>query len=158
MKILDLNTRNLKPETIIDKPYIKYGVLSTLAFALCFLLMKPINYLELQELPVLYTLFLAVGIVLALTEYCGINSEEKIEYFTGLKLGFYTSLVASGLLSLLIMGYLSVDISFMNQINETAPFYLSLNPITVSGAMLFEGLSSGAIITFIAMQYFKKCY
>ncbi|HXU27319.1 MAG TPA: hypothetical protein VN698_08815 [Bacteroidia bacterium] len=131
------------------------GLLTCLCLISFFFLMSAFKLQEVIELRGFNFVFFAGGILLALRLY-NKAIEDRIDYFTGLKIGIrvvFTSIIPFAIFMAL---YLVYDDHLMNVIKQATGVGDYLNPLTVAGAIFMEGLSSGIIITFIAMQYFKK--
>ena len=71
-------------------------------------------------------------------------------------MGLRISLIAVLPFAIFMAVYLKIDEGFMNYVKEYAEFGRYLSPGMVSGVIAIEGITSGAITTFIAMQYFKR--
>jgi hypothetical protein len=132
------------------------GALTSACLICYFFIMSAFKLQEVLALRAFNFVFLVSGILLALRLYAKAKEEDKIEYFAGLKIGARVTLTAVITFAIFMALYLVYDDHLMNVIKETTGVGDYLNPLTVAGALCIEGLSSGFIITFIAMQYFKK--
>jgi len=146
--------RNNSGETI-HKICLKNGILTSILlimsfFALCGLT----NHLEIHELSVINMFLLAFGSFFALQNISPNGKGGSVDYFEGLKVGMYTSLVSIGLHSLFLLIYTYFYPSVLT--GNSHFFGIGSNPIAVAGATVFEGLAGAFIITFCLMQYFKK--
>ncbi|HWY38444.1 MAG TPA: hypothetical protein VNY73_07780 [Bacteroidia bacterium] len=121
-----------------------------------FILMRALGLHEVLALRTLNVFFLLGGIVYALRTFSKATSAEHIDYFTGIKIGAHVTFVAVIPFTLFICLYLGNDAAFMQLVKSKIGMGEFLSPIIVSGALFIEGISSGLIMTFIAMQYFKK--
>ena len=121
-----------------------------------FLIMKVLNLVEILELRFLNILILFAGIILTLN-YLRLKTKGQLGYLEGLAVGFFTTLIAVSGFGIFLFIYLSyIDIEFLRYIQTHGWFGDYLTPVTATIAVLLEGISSGAIITFITMQYFKR--
>ena len=84
------------------------------------------------------------------------SEESKIDYFAGLKIGIRVVFTAVIPFAIFIALYLVYDGHLMYLIQETTGIGYYLNPLTIAGAICIEGIGSGFIITFMAMQYLKR--
>ena len=100
--------------------------------------------------------FLMAGIVYSLKRYSRMRG-GKIEYFKGLKLGMLVTAIATVPFAVFVGIWLSLDTSLMNYLQQ---HYIEMGkylyPTSAAIAVAMEGLSSGFIVTFVAMPYFKK--
>jgi hypothetical protein len=131
------------------------GVLVFTCLILYFCVMSWGNLYQNLMLRGLNFLILLGGILIALKMYSS-ATKDKIDYFTGIKIGLRITFIGVLPFVLFIALYLSFDKHFMQMIQQTVSIGNYLNPVTAAGAVFIEGISSGAVITFCAMQYFKK--
>ncbi|MGQ0828842.1 MAG: hypothetical protein ACT4ON_10655, partial [Bacteroidota bacterium] len=85
-----------------------------------------------------------------------LNEDEF--YLKGIAQGFYIAAVAVTIFALFMSVYISYfDATVFRQIREQHPnMGSSLNGFTIFLSIFMEGMASSAIITFAAMQYFKR--
>lgn len=121
-----------------------------------FVLMRALGLHEIVSLRTLNAVFLIAGIVYALYTYSKNEKDNKIDYFEGLKMGVHITLVAVVPFVLVIYLYLANDDSFLHMVKSKVGLGEFLTAPVIAGALFIEGLSSGLIITFMTMQYFKK--
>lgn len=133
---------------------IKAGLVVTLSLIAYFLTMRMFNLHQVLLFRFFNFFFLLSGIIWALQRYKVITG-QKIDYFVGLYIGCYTTIISVIPFALFVLLYLMADTAFMQIIVESVPYGNFITPGTASGAILIEGTSSGLIISFIAMQYFK---
>lgn len=138
------------------------GALTFLFLMLYFIIMRSVGLHELFALRDFNFMFLLAGILLALSRYRK-TRKSKIEYRTGLKIGMRITLTAVIPFALFIYFYINTDDSFMHVLRIklyagefTAVLGEIISPAIAAGIICAEGLLSGALTTFIAMQYFKK--
>ena len=132
------------------------GLLTCAGLIGYFFLMTAFKLQEVLALRVFNFFILLIGIAWALHFYRKANEENFIDYFTGLKIGLRITLTAAISFSIFMALYLVYDNHLMYVIKESTGIGDYLNPLTIAGAVCIEGISSGFIITFIVMQYFKK--
>ncbi|WP_276499722.1 DUF4199 domain-containing protein [Pontibacter litorisediminis] len=143
----------------MEKIGLKYGLLTAAALIAYFFLMKLLGMVHIIELRFLNGIIMAVGIVLALKAYKQLNNGQ-ISYFKGLGTGLITAVVGTVVFAAAILVYvktvgnslvemLSADRYFGERIVETPG-------IVIFSVLLLEGVISGFMITFIAMQWFKQ--
>lgn len=141
----------------IKKICLTNGILTSVLLVMSFIaLCAYTHHVEINQLSVANLFILAFGIYFALENFSPSGRGGDLDYFEGFKVGLYTSLVAVGLHALFILVYTNYDPTILERIKETSIMRFHLNPITMAGGILFEGLASGLIITFCLMQYFKK--
>lgn len=127
--------------------------ISLIAF---FLSMKLFDLSQVLSLRYLNFFFLAGGIITAFYYYKKKYSPEGIDYLTGLKMGMRISLTAVVPFAVFIGIYLKLDTVFMDYIVNFAEFGEYLTSGSAAAAIGFEGVVSGAMVTYMSMQYFKK--
>jgi hypothetical protein len=132
------------------------GLLTCACLVSYFFIMSAFKLQEVIELRGFNFVFILGGILLVLRLYSKTVEEDKIDYFVGLKIGIRVTFTAVILFAIFMALYLVYDDHLMTVIKTSTGVGDYLNPLTVAGAICIEGLSSGVIITFIAMQYFKK--
>ncbi|HTA61763.1 MAG TPA: hypothetical protein VK835_04880 [Bacteroidia bacterium] len=132
------------------------GLLTCVCLIGYFFLMSAFKLQEVLALRAFNFFILLGGILWALHFYRKANEEDKIDYFEGLKIGIRVVFTAIIPFAVFMALYLVYDDHLMNVIKETTGIGAYLNPLTIAGALCIEGLSSGFIVTFIVMQYFKK--
>lgn len=144
-------------EIQIEKIAIKFGLPTAIAFILFFLLMRAVGFADILELRALNFFILLAGIFLALRYEK--KNEQAFPYLKGLGIGIATSAVALIIFCVFLAIYLAaLDPAFMRAVKEDEMFGHLLNPYIAASAVFFEGLLSGALISFIFMQYFKKSH
>ena len=100
---------------------------------------------------------LFTGIILTY-RYYRTKTKLNIEYLPGMLLGAMTTAVASFVFTFFIYLYFStVDSDQLALLKDNVLFMGELvTPLRAAGATLIEGLSSGVIISFAMMQYYKS--
>jgi H+/Cl- antiporter ClcA len=115
--------------------------------------MKLSGVVHVIELRVLNFFVLAVGVIMSL-RYFSKTKPESFTYLKGLGLGVLTGIIASVLFGLFVFIYTNfIDQAFMQSIVENEPFGQYLNPYIAGVAVTVEGIASGLILAFIAMNY-----
>lgn len=133
---------------------IRTGILISVCLVVYFFAMKSIGLIEVFNLRLINFLFLAVGILHLLRRFSGKN--HTTEYLKGLKIGILATIFAVVPFALFVLVYLSMDSAFMTFIQENAPFGKYIYPTSAAAVIMFEGLASGFIFTYIVLPYFKK--
>jgi len=138
------------------------GMFVFLCLMLYFITMRAIGLYELFALRDFNIVFLVTGILFALSSYSKM-SKDGADYLTGLKIGIRITLTAILPFALFIYFYLTTDTTFMNLLKTTLNMgeFTSIlgeiiSPAIAAVIIFLEGLLSGVIITFVAMQYYKK--
>lgn len=120
-----------------------------------FLLMSLFNLHRIVELRFLNGVIVTVGICWALYNFKK-QGNGKIKYLDGLGLGFMIAGVAALLFGIFMVLYVTViNNEFMTTLRANQFFGDGLSVIVVFVVILLEGTISGAMVAFIAMQYFK---
>jgi len=143
----------------MEKTGLKYGLLTAVALLVYFFLMKLLGLVRIIELRFLNGIIMAIGITLAIKAYKQMV-HGNISYFKGLATGLITSVVATVVFAALMVFYvktaghslvemLSSERYFGEQIESTPG-------VVIFSVLLLEGVISGFMISFIAMQWFKK--
>ena len=132
------------------------GILTCTFLIGYFFLMSAFKLQEVLALRAFNFFIMLGGVVWALHLYSRSTDDNKIDYFTGLKIGvrvIFTSVVPFAIFMAL---YLVYDGHLMYVIKENTGIGDYLNPLTIAGAICIEGIGSGMIISFMAMQYYKR--
>ena len=131
----------------------KYGIGTGLALICYFVIMKLIGLGHITELRYLNILILMSGLFLYLKKL----SENTFDYLGAFTSGIYVSGMAVFTFVVFFMFYIDfIDPSFYEYIRTNEPFGSYLNKGALGFMLIAEGLSSGLILTFIFMQYFKS--
>lgn len=143
----------------MEKISIKYGLFTALSLILYFLLMKLLGLVHIVELRFLNGLILTVGIVIAIRALKKVK-EGNIGYFQGLGTAFLTASIATVLFAAFMLIYIKAfDDSLIEVLSADNLFgeRVSSTPgLVVFMVLMIEGMVSGFMIGFIAMQYFKR--
>jgi hypothetical protein len=139
----------------IEKTAEKYGLLTAVGLIALFFIMKVLGIVHIIELRVLNFFVLAAGVVMAL-RYFSSTKPASFTYLKGLGLGVLTGIVASVIFGLFVFVYTNfIDPAFMQSMVENEPFGQYLNPYIAAVAVAVEGIASGLILSFIAMNYME---
>ncbi|MEJ8755428.1 DUF4199 domain-containing protein [Pontibacter sp. H259] len=143
----------------MEKIGLKYGLLTAAGLIGYFLIMRLIGLAHILEFRFLNAVILTIGIVLALRAYKK-HSQGKMGYLSGLGAAFLTSLVATLLFSAFMLLFIKgIDDSLMEVLtaNRMVGERVASTPgLVIFMVLMLEGVISGAMIGFIAMQYFKR--
>ena len=132
-----------------------FGLLTAAALIAYFLLMSLLGFHRIVELRFLNGIIVTVGICWALYKYKK-EGNGKINYFNGLGLGFTTAGVAALLFGIFMMVYVTfINSEFITTLSTNLLLGDQLSAILMFAVIMVEGLISGFLIAFIAMQYFK---
>jgi len=131
----------------------KYGIGTGLALICYFVIMKLVGLGHITELRYLNILILMSGLFLYLKKL----SECTFDYLGAFTSGIYVSGMAVFTFVVFFMFYIDfIDPGFYEYIRTNEPFGNYLNKGALGFMLIAEGLSSGLILTFIFMQYFKS--
>ncbi len=135
---------------------IKTGLVTSFFLIAYFLLMKALNLAQISELRYLNFFILLIGVIYAYKHYR--EPGHNIEYLPGLGLGMITTASAVIPFSIFIYHYFwFIDPNLLTAIEQNSVIMAAyLNPTTVAGAILMEGMASGAIISLVLMQHYKS--
>jgi hypothetical protein len=130
------------------------GLLTSLGLIAYFMIMKALGLAHIIELRFFNCIIMAVGIISGIV-YLKHRTHEHEFYLKGLGEGMIITIIAVVIFSAFITVYLRyIDIPLMEEISKKAPY--QMDAMTIYGSVFLEGLASGAIITFAAMQYLKR--
>jgi len=140
----------------VEKVGIRYGLFLAGGLIAYFLLMQLLGLADILELRFL-NLFILIAAVVGALKYYKKHSNHLMTYFKGIGVGVFTSMVGAVIFALFMGVYLGVIApGFYETIRSEAPTYASqITPVTVSFVILLEGVISGFMTTFIAMQWYK---
>lgn len=135
---------------------IGYGLFTAIALVAYFLLMSLFNLHRIVELRFLNGIIVTIGICWAIYSFKK-QGNGYIGYLQGLGLGFTTAAVAALLFGIFMVLYVTViNNEFMTTLRANQFFGEGLSVIVVFAVIVLEGVISGAMVSFIAMQYFKS--
>lgn len=143
----------------MEKIGIKYGLLTALGLVVYFLLMKVFGLSHIIELRFLNAIILTLGIVISIRNFKKMKN-GNIGYFQGLGIAFLTALVATVLFATFMLVYVKAfDDSLLEVLSAENLFgerIESTPGLVIFIVLMLEGVISGFMIGFIAMQYFKR--
>lgn len=138
---------------------LKYGLFTALGLVAYFLLMKLLNLEQIIELRFLNGVIMAIGVTLAIRGFKQ-RRQGQIGYFQGLGTGIITSVVATVLFAVFMLIYIKAyDDDLLNVIAGDQLFgdSMAITPgIVIFMVLMLEGVISGFMVSFIAMQWFKR--
>lgn len=157
MRSTDISTATVEQRaTSVNKISIKSGLAVLGGLLVYFFAMSAAGLLQVVELRIFNFVFLLTGILYSINKIKNKRGED-FNYFEGLAAGFITTLYAVIPFGAFVFIYLwKINPSFMQYIQESISLGKHLNPALATYAVLVEGIISGAVMSFIAMQYFKK--
>jgi cytochrome bd-type quinol oxidase subunit 2 len=139
-----------------QKVSIKYGIFVGIAHILYFLVMRLLNLQNRVELSFLSSIFLIVGIAVAIANFKRAKG-GNINYFQGLAIGATTGVVSSSILALFLVLYVTVlDPAYLASLQSSSVFPLSLSVLSLFVLTIIYGSVPGFIIAFVAMQWYKR--
>lgn len=143
----------------MEKIGLKYGLLTAAGLILYFFLMKLLGLTHITELRFLNGVIMAVGVVLAIRSY-KILTAGDISYFKGLGTGMITAVTGTVIFAAFMVAYASIAGDEMITMLTAEQYFgerVEATPgIVIFSVLMLEGLISGFLISFIAMQYFKR--
>ena len=135
---------------------LRVGLITSAALLAYFFVMKLLGLHLVLELRFFNAVILAVGICAGLARLKREYPQGEY-YLQGLGEGFFISVVATVPFALIISCYtLFVDAELLQQVTATYSKSLYINALTIFNGLCAEGIASGTIIGFCAMQYFKR--
>ncbi|MFD2999277.1 DUF4199 domain-containing protein [Pontibacter toksunensis] len=143
----------------MEKIGLKYGLLTAAGLILYFFLMKLLGLIHITELRFLNGVIMAIGVVMAIRSY-KIVSAGEIGYFKGLGTGVITAVVGTVLFASFMVAYVTIAGAEMIEMLTSERYFgervESTPGVVIFSVLMLEGLISGFLISFIAMQYFKR--
>jgi hypothetical protein len=154
-----LNKTIISQETYMNKISIKSGIFTSLGLISYFMIMRVFNLHYNLMLHYLNIIVLFFGLRYSIKHIKLMTGD--IKYFEGLKSGVIVSLISVLTFNLFLLIYtIYIDKPFYDFLNENISFgNLFSYEETIFGMMgliIIEGLSSGFIMTYILMQYYKS--
>jgi hypothetical protein len=149
---------NNAQQTFSISTNVKAGIFTALGMIFYFVIMKLLNLHHHLELHYLNVIILFLGLRYAIKHIVFIKGE--IKYFEGLKSGIVVTLISVIIFNIFMVVYETIiDPAFLILLNENIHLgnvFTSRQTIfNVMGLLTAEGFSSGFIMTFILMQYYK---
>lgn len=132
--------------------YFNSGIVTAIALFLFFLLMDLAGYAHIWELRFFNAFILLIGIRYTILRVQENDKSYLGGYFSGIK----TTVVAVSLFLILFLFYTTVvNPEFFEIVDSKRLSPFAVDKFSVIPAILFEGICSGIVLTFIAMQYYK---
>lgn len=143
----------------MEKIGIKYGLLTTVALIVYFIIMDLLGLTHITALHFLNGIIMAIGIVMAIRAYKR-SMHGRIGYFSGLGTGVITAIVGTVLFAVFVVLYVNIGSGELLKTLAAEPYIgerVNTTPgIVIFSVLMLEGVISGALMSFIAMQYFKS--
>lgn len=132
------------------------GLITAAALIAYFFIMKALHLAQIVELRFFNFLIIAVGICYAIKSIKDKLHEQEF-YLKGLAEGMITTVVTTVVFAIFMTVYLSYfDVGLKEEISKRVPYSGNLDGMIIFVSIFMEGMASGAILTFTAMQYFKS--
>ncbi|GGG00902.1 DUF4199 domain-containing protein [Pontibacter amylolyticus] len=143
----------------MEKIGLKYGLFTALALVSYFLLMKVVGLSHIIELRFLNGLIMAVGVTLSIRAL-KIMRQGNIGYFEGLGVGVITSVLATVVFAAFMVIYIKAFDDGLLKVLAGEQFFgdrMAITPgVVIFIVLMLEGVISGFMVSFIAMQWFKR--
>lgn len=143
----------------MEKIGLKYGLLTAAGLVGYFFLMRLLGYANIIELRFLNGIIMAIGVTMAIRSY-KIREHGNIGYFSGLGVGAITAVVATTLFAVIMLLYIKIGGDALIATLAADKYFgervMSTPGVVVFSVLMLEGVISGIMIAFIAMQYFKQ--
>ncbi|WP_299708473.1 DUF4199 domain-containing protein [uncultured Pontibacter sp.] len=143
----------------MEKIGLKYGLFTALGLIGYFLLMKIIGLEQIIELRFLNGVIMAIGVTLAIKGFKD-SKNGQIGYFQGLGAGIITSALATVIFAVFMVVYIKAFDDNLLQVLAGEQFFgdrMTITPgIVIFMVLMLEGIISGFMVSFIAMQWFKR--
>ncbi len=136
---------------------IAVGLTTSIALIAYFVLIKTFALENIMYLR-LANIFILLGGILTAERLCSSKIAHKVEYLRGIKIGTQVTLLATIPYVIFLYFNIKLDPAFMSYIQNATSFghFLTPLPACVAGIVTIEGVTSGFILTFVVMQYFKR--
>ena len=143
----------------MEKIGLKYGLFTALSLIAYFLLMKVFGLTHIIELRFLNGLIMATGVTLAVRALKNIR-HGNLGYFEGLGVGALTSIIGTTIFAAFMVVYIKTfDDTLLKVLsgNDYVGERMAITPgVVVFIVLMLEGVISGFMVSFIAMQWFKR--
>jgi hypothetical protein len=138
---------------------IKYGVLTAAGLIAYFLIMNLLGLAHIIELRFLNLLIMAVGVTLAIKAY-KTSVQGQIGYLQGFGVGTITAVIGTTLFAALMVLFVKIAGDSLVEALSSEQYFgdrvMSTPGVVVFTVLMLEGVISGVMISFIAMQWFKR--
>jgi len=143
----------IRPKAHTGSLVVITGAVAAAAMTLYFLIMRAVGLHYVIELRYLNILIMFAAVIYNISYHKRV--EGRVKYLDGLKLGFLTSFASSAFFTIFLVIYLINDPGFVHYLTQHALLGDDLGPLAIAGLSFAEGLTSGTIFGFVAMQYFR---
>ena len=140
----------------LNTQVIKHGIFVFLGLAFYFLLMEAVGLVHNFNLRIFNAVILFSGIFLLLRTLRKQKHDKPFSYFNGLGAGFFVTVIGVGGFALFMATYLLINPEFMIEVREQEPQGIYLNVPAIVMLILIEGIASGVLFTYTAMQSMKS--
>lgn len=144
-------------EIPFEKIGVKAGLMLSAAFISYFMIMKFFNFID-SPVAWGFNIVILFGGIALTYRYCQSETKLNVEYFPGLILGCIATAAAVIPFTLFVYIYFSqAEPSLLFSLKDNI-FFMGeqITPLRIATATLVEGISSGVIISFMMMQYFRS--
>lgn len=137
----------------------KAGIFTSVGLILYFVSMNLLGFQRNLELHYLNIFILFFGLRYGIKST--IKTKGEVRYFEGLKTGLIITILSVAIFNVFMVIYeTAIDPSFLEYLKENISlgdvFSTQETIFNIAGLITLEGLSSGFILTFILMQYYKS--
>jgi hypothetical protein len=143
----------------MEKIGLKYGLLTAAGLVIYFVIMNLLGLVRIVELRFLNGIIMAIGVTMAIRAYKKTH-HGNIGYFSGLGVGSITSIVSTTLFAAIILLYIKIGggslVETLSNDRYIGERIQSTPGLVVFSVLMIEGVISGVMVSFIAMQYFKQ--
>lgn len=129
-----------------------YGLKTAGGLTAYFLIMQWLDTHHHVELRMFNLVIITIGIYFALKKFKNTHSDH-VNYFRGLIVGVATGAVASVVFAVFLFIYMKLHPSLLQSIQENEPMGHYLNEYMSAFIVALEGVFSGALVTFVLMNY-----
>jgi len=140
----------------LEKHILKYGLITSGALIVFFLLMRLLGLAEITELRSLNAIIMFSGVFLSIKTYRNGEFEEGFNYLAGIASGFFTGMVTAVTFALFVGIYVYYDPVFLAAIVADNPQKDFLNPLTSAMVIFMEAIASGFFFSYASMQFLKQ--
>jgi hypothetical protein len=146
----------MKKSVSIERIGLGVGLITSLCLVAYFMIMKALGLAQIIELRFFNILIMALGICYGIVRLKH-RTEEHEFYLKGLGEGMIITVTAVVTFAIFMTFYLTqIDQPLMHEISQRAPYSGTMDGMVIFVSIFMEGMASGAIITFAAMQYLKR--
>lgn len=148
---------NAQIKISLGKTGFKAGLLASLFLIIYFLIMRALN-LSGNPFAWAFNFVILFGGINYCYRYYRVKTDPNVSYLPGILLGTEVTAVSVVIYSLFIYIYFSsIDPDLLSMLGTNVLFMTQdVTPLIASFATFIQGLSSGIVIAFIMMQYYKS--